>query len=228
MITIKTIVQKITSNKMILFGILGAYFGIPGVGLVITSILDKDMGLLAPGVFFLLPALVLWFFFFKAAQTRRDIKRNGEIQRLAKAGFGTPDEICAKIDAELSNSLHFSHSYKGGLFITQNWIITRIGMSVFIRPTKELIWAYKKETRTNYAGVYFSVVLVFSDGKVLEVRTESELKSEEILLVIYEKLGHVLIGYKEVYQQLFKSNISQLIALGVQRSEQGSNQESQQ
>ena len=81
MITIKTIVQKITSNKMILFGILGAYFGIPGLGLVITSILDKDMGLLAPGVFFLLPALVLWFFFFKAAQTRRDIKRNGEIQR---------------------------------------------------------------------------------------------------------------------------------------------------
>jgi hypothetical protein len=226
MLTIESMIKKVCRNNMILFGILGVYIGFLSIFIVGMVIKEGNWVMIVPALIFWALTFLIWFFFIKAARIRRNIKLDGGIKKLVKSGPGSADEIIARIDAELANSLRFSNKDK--FFITQNWVIARAVFSFSFRPLNELIWVYKQITNTNYGAKWYRIVLIFSDRKKVEAATGPEKEIDTIIAFISKNVGHVLVGYSSVYKGMFNANFNQFIDLGKKQAQDRQARQAQQ
>jgi hypothetical protein len=193
-VTISSLVKKVATLNIIIFTLLGGYLTLLAIFIVVMSINDKQLQMICPGLLMFGISAPCWVTVFKNIRRHRDPGRNGSIQRLAKAGLGTADEIIRNVDGELEHDLQYTD--KKAIFITTHWIVSRTTINFNIRPISDLVWVYKEIVRTNLGMKHYSFNLVFNDRKKAQTNAP-EKEVDALIAFILQSSPNVLVGYDE-------------------------------
>jgi len=209
-------IKRIHRNRMVLFGILALYFLI---FIPVTAAGSHGLSYFAlVSSPFLLVVVLFAFFFFSSMHSYRRYMKSKTYKNLAQLGMGSAELTGKVISDEVANKLVYLDKR---LVMTQNWIVLRYVFTVTIKPLSELIWLYKRMTRTNFGGKFFSIICTFMNKKQYQINVKNENQCDELLMFIINKHPQILAGYSETWFRIYKKNFDEFVHMA--KSEESAN-----
>lgn len=112
-----------------------------------------------------------------------------------------------KVESFLLNTPEFNR-----VIFNREFICSQEGAITIFNEMTNLLWIYQSKTthRRNFitVGVTYELVLGFIDGKKYNVAMKNEEKLQEVMKKIIELAPHVIVGYEDELNKMFKNDLN--------------------
>ena len=172
---------------------------------IVLTMVDLEYANLISGIFYFICSIVFIIFAFKlfiAGAILVSPRISATYRSLAE--YGDPETLISQFGKSISSQ---KKSYMNGdIIYNKEFAALFLPTSVYIAPTKDLLWAYiafQVRNQHRHLSTFYSLVFCFSSGKQKSVRIKNKDEGIRILHGIKKTCPDVIVGFSQSLREMW-------------------------